>query len=144
MTASGRKLTRDMGALKARLDVPERELAVMRDSLALPKRIVTTQCRRAGFSGVCAAAMPYVAARGTPWALVPVAPRCAMQLLRVGDLVEVFDTDGWGDEGAWLRGTVYQLLPCGRFRVACLGGGMTDVAADQIRPCPPARTPIAA
>jgi hypothetical protein len=67
-----------------------------------------------------------------------------MQLLRVGDLVEVFDTDGWGDEGAWLRGTVYQLLARGRFRVACLGGGMTDVSADQIRPYPPARTPIAA
>ena len=82
------KLTRDMGALKARLDMPERELAAMRDSLALPKRVMTTRCRRAGFSGVCAAAMPYVAARATPWALVPVAPRCAMQLLRVGDLAE--------------------------------------------------------
>jgi hypothetical protein len=53
-----------------------------------------------------------------------------MQLLQVGDLVEVFDTDGWGVEGAWLRSTVYQLLPRGRFRVACSAGGMTDVSAD--------------
>jgi hypothetical protein len=67
-----------------------------------------------------------------------------MQLLRVDDLVEVFDTDGWGVEGAWLRGRVYQLLPRGRYRVACLGGGMTDVTADQIRPYPPARRPLAA
>jgi hypothetical protein len=67
-----------------------------------------------------------------------------MNLWRVGDLVEVFDTDGWGVEGAWLRGTVYQLLPRGRFRVACSGGGMTDVSVDQIRPCATARTPIAA
>ena len=67
-----------------------------------------------------------------------------MKSLRVGDLVEVFDTDGWGVEGAWLRGTVYQLLPRGRYRVSCLGGGMTDVSADQIRPCPAARSARAA
>ena len=130
--------------MEGRLDAPEHELDVIRDSLALLEHIVTMQRRRAGFSEVCAAAMPYVAARGTPWPLVPAAPRCAMQLFRVGDQVEAFDTDGWGDEGAWLRGTVYQLLPRGRFRVACLGGGMTDVSSDQIRPYPPARTPIAA
>src|SRR5437588_6980366 len=35
-------------------------------------------------------------------------------VLRVGDPVEVFDTDGWGPEGVWLRGTVFQLLPRGR------------------------------
>jgi hypothetical protein len=68
----------------------------------------------------------------------------AMNALRVGDRVEVFDTDGWGVEGAWLRGTVYQLLPHGHYRVACLGGGMTDVSPDQIRRCAPARAPLAA
>jgi agenet domain-containing protein len=67
-----------------------------------------------------------------------------MNPLRVGDLVEVFDTDGWGFEGAWLRGTVYQLLPRSRYRVACVGGGMTDVSPDQIRPCTPAQAPLAA
>jgi len=67
-----------------------------------------------------------------------------MDLLRVGDLVQAFDTDGWGPEGAWLCGTVYQLLPRGRYRVACSAGGMTDVSADQIRPCAPVRAPIAA
>jgi len=61
-----------------------------------------------------------------------------MQLLRVGDLVEVFDTDGWGDEGAWLRGTVYQLLPRGRFRVACIGGG-TGIRFSGRLPQPAAR-----
>ncbi|MBV9017563.1 MAG: hypothetical protein JO213_15440 [Alphaproteobacteria bacterium] len=67
-----------------------------------------------------------------------------MSLLRVGDMVEVFDTDGWGFEGAWLRGTVYQRLPHGRYRVACLGGGMTDVSQDQIRPGGPIEGPIEA
>jgi hypothetical protein len=62
--------------------------------------------------------------------------------LQVGDLVEVFDTDGWGPDGVWLRGTVYQLLPDGRCRVSCIGGGMTDVSPEQIRPC--AAAPIAA
>jgi len=67
-----------------------------------------------------------------------------MNPLRVGDVVEVFDTDGWGFEGAWLRGTVYQLLPNGRYRVTCSGGGMTDVSPDQIRPYTRAQQPIAA
>ena len=67
-----------------------------------------------------------------------------MNSLRIGDLVEVFDTDGWGFEGAWLRGIVYRLLPNGRYRVVCSGGGMTDVSADQIRPCTRVRQPIAA
>jgi|ERR1700719_3318268 hypothetical protein len=62
--------------------------------------------------------------------------------LQVGDLVEVFDTDGWGPDGVWLRGTVYQLLPDGRYRVQCIGGGMTDVSPEQIKPC--AAAPIAA
>jgi hypothetical protein len=62
--------------------------------------------------------------------------------LQVGDLAEVFDTDGWGPDGVWLRGTVYQLLPDGRYRVSCIGGGMTDVSSEQIRPC--ASAPIAA
>ena len=65
-------------------------------------------------------------------------------VLRVGDPVEVFDTDGWGPEGVWLRGTVFQLLPHDRYRVSCLGGGMTDVSPDQIRSCAPGRAPIAA
>jgi hypothetical protein len=64
--------------------------------------------------------------------------------LRVGDPVEVFDTDGWGPEGVWLRGTVFQLLPHGRYRVSCIGGGMTDVSPDQIRPRARARAPLAA
>jgi len=68
----------------------------------------------------------------------------AMERFRIGDLVEVFDTDGWGFEGAWLRGTVYQLLPRGRYRVACLGGGMTDVSSDQIRRSTPSQTSMAA
>jgi hypothetical protein len=55
--------------------------------------------------------------------------------LQVGDLVEVFDTDGWGPAGVWLRGIVYQLLPDSRYRVSCVGGGMTDVSPEQIRPC---------
>jgi hypothetical protein len=67
-----------------------------------------------------------------------------MNVFLVGDLVEVFDTDGWGFEGAWLRGTVYQLLPNGRYRVACSGGGMTDVSPNQIRSCTRALQPIAA
>jgi hypothetical protein len=54
----------------------------------------------------------------------------------------VFDTDGWGPDGVWLRGTVYQLLPDGRYRVQCIGGGMTDVSPEQIKPC--AAAPIAA
>lgn len=65
-------------------------------------------------------------------------------VLRVGDPVEVFDTDGWGPEGVWLRGTVFQLLPRGRYRVSCISGGMTDVSPDQIRSCAPAQAPIAA
>jgi len=64
--------------------------------------------------------------------------------LRVGDPVEVFDTDGWGPDGVWLRGIVFQLLPRGRYRVSCIGGGMTDVSPDQIRPCAPAQAPLAA
>ena len=64
--------------------------------------------------------------------------------LRVGDPVEVFDTDGWGPDGVWLRGIVFQLLPRGRYRVSCIGGGMTDVSPDQIRPRPPAQAPLAA
>jgi len=56
----------------------------------------------------------------------------------------VFDTDGWGPEGVWLRGTVFQLLPRGRYRVSCISGGMTDVSPDQIRSCAPAQAPIAA
>jgi hypothetical protein len=64
-----------------------------------------------------------------------------MKLLRVGDPVEVFDTDGWGFEGAWLPGTVYQLLPHGRYRVSCTSSGMTDVSPDQIRPCASPATP---
>ena len=64
--------------------------------------------------------------------------------LRVGDPVEVFDTDGWGPEGVWLRGIVFQLLPRGRYRVSCIGGGMTDVSPDQIRPRAPAQAPLAA
>ena len=67
-----------------------------------------------------------------------------MNSFGVGDLVEVFDTDGWGFEGAWLRGTVYQLLHRGRYRVACTGGGMMDVSPDQIRPSRPTRQAIAA
>ena len=64
--------------------------------------------------------------------------------LRVGDPVEVFDTDGWGPDGVWLHGIVFQLLPRGRYRVSCIGGGMTDVSPDQIRPRAPAQAPIAA
>ena len=64
--------------------------------------------------------------------------------LRVGDPVEVFDTDGWGPDGVWLRGIVFQLLPRGRYRVSCIGGGMTDVSPDQIRARAPAQAPLAA
>ena len=69
---------------------------------------------------------------------------CQMNFFQLGDLVEVFDTDGWGFEGAWLRGTVYQALHNGRYRVACSGGGMVDVLPDQIRPSTPTRQAIAA
>ena len=72
---------------------------------------------------------------------------CVLQsgwTLRVGDPVEVFDTDGWGPDGVWLRGIVFQLLPRGRYRVSCVGGGMTDVSPDQIRPRAPAQAPLAA
>src|SRR5436305_14439691 len=65
-------------------------------------------------------------------------------VLRVGDPVEVFDTDGWGPEGVWVRGTVFQLLPRGRYRVSCLSGGMTAVSPDQIRSSAPAQAPIPA
>ena len=64
-----------------------------------------------------------------------------MNPLCIGDSVEVFDTDGWGIDGVWLRGTVYQLLPRARYRVSCIGGGMTDVSAEQIRPCAPVPEP---
>ena len=64
--------------------------------------------------------------------------------LRGGDPVEVFDTDGWGPDGVWLRGIVFQLLRRGRYRVSCTGGGMTDVSPDQIRPRAPAQAPLAA
>lgn len=57
--------------------------------------------------------------------------------VKVGDLVEVFDTDGWGADGAWLRGAVYQLLQDGRYRISCVGGGMTDVSSAQTRVCVP-------
>ena len=73
-------------------------------------------------------------ARVITGAQVQAGSRCG-DALQVGDLAEVFDTDGWGTEGVWLRGTVYQLLPDGRYRVSCISGGMTDVSPEQIRPC---------
>ena len=64
--------------------------------------------------------------------------------LRVGDPVEVFDTDGWGPDGVWLRGIVFQLLRRGRYRVSYTGNKMTDISPDQIRPRAPAQAPLAA
>lgn len=46
--------------------------------------------------------------------------------IRVGDRVMIWDCDGFGEEGAWLRGTVGWRLGRGRFRVLLDCGGVLD------------------